>query len=394
MNQQSNLNTSLKQAFQAVANDIGKLRRRDQALKEQLSILNDKLQNVVSRDEFFRIVRKFDDDLKEMIDRDYLRGVEDQLKMTMRDMLELPERDIKKITHELDEVQTRQKKHEKSLAEQLKAMSKESSQSLKDMQKDASSRIKEIKNEFAKTENLKREVREVSSLKKALLTIDDTYASKKKLETAFDEIDEIYDLVEQIEKKALFDKDLDSYKKEVQRRLKKFDERIKDAEDLEEELVRKTKDIYTVEKHVDDVRKEQAVLANRMKLLDASKQIDSVHLTLLKEINKLDTKIASQREIMKELNMKLNDVIKTMNKQQPVPLRKTTKKVEKDTDRVIRKQQIQKLEKRSPEKKQQTFWMKVVDWFTEEIDEPDEKKPTVRKSNKSAKKTTKNGKKK
>lgn len=387
--QRNNFNASLKNAFQAVAKDVSKLRKRDQTLKNQLLTLTEKLQKTVTRDEFFRIVRKFDEDLKETIDRDQLRSTEEQLKLAIKDMLELPERNIKKLAKEMDEIQDKSKKQEKSLNEELKTMSKETSDSIKDIKKESSNKLKEIKNEFTKTENLKREVREVSSLKKALLNLDDKYAPKKKMENAFDEIDEIYDLVEQIEKKALFEQDLELYKKEVQKRLKKFNERIKDAEDLEEELVRKTKDIYTVEKHVDDVRKEQAVLNNRLKLLDNTTQIDNVQLGLLKEINKLETKVSSQREIIKELNIKINDVIKTMNKESSVNIRRTTKKIETDTDRVVRKQKIKKLEKKVPQK-QRTFWMKVVDWFTEEVEE----EPIPSKKPKQNEKTEKNRRKK
>ena len=137
-------------------------------------------------------------------------------------------------------------------------------------------------------------------------------------------------------------------------------------------------------------------MQNRMKLLDNTAQIDKVQVELMKEINKFDTRLVRQNETMKELNNKLNDIIKLVNKESSVPVRKFSEKrivgnVQEESEDI--KTRVKKLDKKQsskyqgitnentestkpqetisqkPKKEKKGVLNKVVDWFTEEVEE-------------------------
>ena len=381
----SNLNKSLKKAFAGVSKDMSKLRKRDQVLKDELVKLVDKVGKKVTKDEFYRIIRKIDDDMKETVHRDQLKGAEERIRAMAHEIIEVPQKKVDKINKRLD-----QEKEETS-----EAFNK-SKEDKKALEKQINDKIKDIKDEFARTENLKKEVKDVMNIKKSLLNLDERYAGKAKMDTAFEEIDEIYDLVEELENNALRKDDPESVKKDLQKTPGKFETRIKDAEDAEDELHRKTKDIYDAEKNIEQIRKDVSVMQNRMKLLDNTAQIDKVQVELMKEINKFDTRLVRQNETMKELNNKLNDIIKLVNKESSVPVRKFSEKrivgnVQEESEDI--KTRVKKLDKKQsskyqgitnentestkpqetisqkPKKEKKGVLNKVVDWFTEEVEE-------------------------
>ncbi len=379
----TNLDRSLKQAFSAVSKDVNRLRKRDNLLREEIAKLSDHLSAYVSEDEFSKNIQRLDEAIRPLASGEDLALKAGQLKAEIEQEREIRQNDIVQITDKITSLLKKQK----------------------DTEKDINSRIDSIRSEFKKTENLKHEVKEVREMKKALLNLDSMYASKKKLETSFEEIDEIYDLLEQLDKRSVKEDELNKFKKDVLSKVSKFDARIRDAEDAEDALARKVKDIYDVEKHVDAMDKtlmktdsrvaeleqlprrlaalerDAASIRGQMKKLDNSSQIEKTNLDLMREISKLDTRLTGQQESIKDINTKLNDVIKLFNKMSEVSVRKqpSPRSEKQESSRVQRKTQRLEREgsgKQQPEQAEEKkgLWTKILDWFTEEIDEEEERK--------------------
>ena len=441
-----NLDKSLRKAFSSVARDVERLRGRDNVIREELNKLADQLGNQVARDEFFKIVRRIDDDLKKSITPEELEALEDKMLKSIQKIAESPAKKVDKIQSEFKNLEENNKNFRKEIDEEFKV----------------------INDEFASTQDLKKEVKEVSKIKKSLLNLDERYAQNKKLDTCFDEIDEIYDIIENIESAFIKEKELDKFKKEITDKLQKFDKRVKVAEEIEEELVKKTKSLYDISKDIEGLKAKQKETKETISKLDNTKQIEEldtslrkdlgkldlrlngqketirelnksitkldkndtsmqdkifenktyiseVNLSILKEINKLDNKIIRQGEKTKEINDKLNDIIKIINKDNEIKLKKSSlssKNYYEDESKEL-KGKIKKLEsqvskqkkstdktKSQPEVKSsgKTVWMKVVDWFTEEVDDEEmiesktkalEDKSRKKQENKKSEKTIK-----
>lgn len=387
----SSLNKSLKKSFSGVSNDITKLNKKNYLLNEELLKLHEKSNLKIAKDEFYRIIKKIDEDMKEFVHQDLIKSTEARIKQRAEELIEIPNNNIYKLDKKLDDVKKEIKKADK----------------------ENSTLVKEIRADFSKTENLKREVREVSKLKKSLLNQDNKYALKSKVDNCFEEIDEVYDLIEELEAKTINSVELEKFKKELTSKIKKFEGRIADAEDIEAELTKKIKDIYSVDKKVEVVKKEITNLKRQIKTVDNSAKIEKVNIELLKEVSTLDTRIIKQNEVIKNLNNKLNDVITLFNKQSTeqgsgFKLRKMyesklteeDEKVSKNIKSKVKRAEASKSSssktpqaktvksKPVPAKKlaktktddsilpegepKKSIWIKVLDWFTEEVDEEED----------------------
>ena len=410
--QLENLDKSLRKAFSSVARDVERLKGRDNIIREEVAKLADKLDGQVSKDDFYKIVQRIDETLKDSISSEDIKSIEDRILKSTQKIVETPTKKISSIEKDFKNLDDENKLFKKEIDEEIKS----------------------INEEFANTENLKKEVKEVSKIKKSLLNLDERYAQNKKLDTCFEEIDEIYDLVEGFEKRFTSYENLEKFKKEISEKLNKFEKRIRDAEDVENELIKKTKDIYSLEKNVEQLRKQQNVMEDNIsnidnkneieklsisidkdfskrdlkinaqkeliqelknqskrfeksvfdaenKFLNTKSEISEVNLALLKEISKLETRLARESEQRREMSDKLNDLIKLVNKESEIKTRKLSTKAAnyyEDESREL-KNKINKLEKKISKNKsiettnssieQKTMWMKIVDWFTEDVDD-------------------------
>ncbi len=412
-----NLDKSLRKAFSAVARDVERLRGRDNIIREELVKLSDQLGNQVARDEFFKIIRRIDDELKKSITPEELEALEDKMLKSIQKIADSPMKKADKVQSEFKLLKEENNSFRKEIDEEFKI----------------------INDEFASTQDLKKEVKEVSKIKKSLLNLDDRYAQTKKLDVCFDEIDEIYDVIENLESSFIKNKELEKFKKEISNKLQKFDRRVKAAEDIEEELVKKTKSLYDISKDIDKLKQKHKEAEYEISKLDKTKQIEDlktslkkdldkldlrltgqkeatrdsnktisrleknqnslqeksieskthiseVNLALLKEINRLENKITKQSDKTKEINDKLNDIIKIINKDKEVKMKKSSfgpKNYYEDESKELRKKittlesQVSKNKKSTKASSKETevknsgktVWMKVVDWFTEEVDD-------------------------
>ncbi len=384
--QLANLNASLKKAFSAVSSDISKLNKKNSKLHEELDTISRKVSSRITNDEFYKLIKHLEDELSEKVDRDLLKSSEEQIKLRAEEIISIPNKNIKII---------------ESSIETLKA-------NIKTTDKKKEQELKKLQQEIKKSEQLKQEVKEVRNLKKYLLNLDKKFATKKKIETCFEEIDEVYDLIEELDTKSLRQTSLDSFKKEVNNKLKKFEKRVDDVEEIEEELHKKTKDIYSYEKKIESFKKEMIFLKQRIKVLENTPQIDykpqieKTNVSLLHEINKIDLKIINQNTYIKDIMQKMNELVKIVNNEigQTIPIKKMyesklseeehqTKKIKAKIKRIEKKYNIEDLDVPTPNKnkrtsrnelpemplgepKKKSIWSRIADWFTEEIDEDEE----------------------
>ncbi|MFP4117348.1 MAG: hypothetical protein ACLFTR_00330 [Candidatus Woesearchaeota archaeon] len=358
------LNRSLKQAFSDVARDMNKLRDRDEKLRNEIAKIAKELNQKIEHGDLDALADRLDKSMQNVATKNELKKSETEIRSVIEKATSIPDSRAKKIE------------------DSVKSMDDD----LNQLESDIETRLKELKSKISEIDELKKELKEMDGLKKSLEDMKKQFATTKSVENNQHDIEEIYQIMDAMESSFANKDEIERVRKDVQKRLKRFEEKIKDTEDTEEELARKTKDIYDIEKGVDNVKKDLTEVKAGMKHLDNSDEIDKTNKALMKEIGKIDSRITRQSDSIRRVNNKLNSLIKAIEKNTKFPGMKTSS-LEK-----IRKKPISKSNEKSYDEplsdKTPSIWSKIVDWFTEEVEEEPSQKES--KTSKASEKTNDN----
>lgn len=354
----ANFHATLKTSFQAVKDDISKLKRRDNSLREDIEEIKKLLPTTLNRDEFFEYVRKMDDQMSKAIDLDTLTKTQDKLSQDIHTS-------NSELNADLKELRT---VHEKQ-------------------HKDVMAKIEDIKSEMRKTEDLKREVREVRGFKKQVQDLEKTFAKKKLVDECFEEQDEIYDLIEELETRIIKKKDIEAYQKLVDDKLRKFRDQMNDSELVAEKLNKKLGDISDSERELRKLSDTLEKVSSRVDKIDKAE-----------EIRNLNTKFKEQNKIMQTFEKKLNELVDVTNAERESAIARlaetplyTKEELEEPKVEKIKKPEVRvpepvifrakkeaiaketpKIEEPEEGEERRGFFGRIVDWFFEEVPEEEE----------------------
>ena len=289
----TNLHSTLKSSFKAVSDDITKLKKRDSALRTEIDDLKKIAPNTVSRDEFFEYIKKVDDQMNRAIDIDSLTKTEETLSRSISDV-------TKKFDSDVSELSSNVQSNKDEIVKRMDSMEKE----FKKM-------FESIKSDMKKTEDLKKEVKEVRSFKKQVEDLERTFAKKKELDECFSEQDEIYDLIEDLESKILKKKDVEAFQKLVDDKLMKFKSQVNDVETVSEKLNAKMKDLDDYDRNISSLNDFSEKMTEKVAKIDKAEAIARLAL-----------KLKENAEVMKSFETKLNELVEIINKERDYEVEK------------------------------------------------------------------------
>jgi hypothetical protein len=365
----SNLHSSLKSSFQAVGDDVKKLRKRDVILKQEIDEIKKHIPSITTRDEFFNYVKKVDEQIEKAVDVDLLTKTHNELSTSISDTK-------KELNNDIIGIKDRLTTYENDFKETIEHAKNE-----------FSSKVDELKSELKKTENLKKEVKEVRNFKKELSELEKTYAKKKLVDDCFDEQDEIYELIENLEERMLRKKDVENFQKIVEDKLMKFNDQMKEVEDVSEKLNKKLKEIYEYEISLNKISETVDKVVSKLEKVSNDDKIKELHLMH-----------NDSKQAMKSFEVKLNEVIDWTNNENEKAISKLVgstyyaeeSNVEDLEVEKIKTPQIVLTQPKSPTKKvdfkvtkdssyktdesseNKSFFRKIIDWFFEEVDDDEE----------------------
>ena len=347
------LNKSLKQAFSDVARDMIKLKDRDERLREEISKIARELNYKIDQSEIDNLSKKITKSLENVATKNELKKSETEIKAIIEKAISIPDSRATKIENSVATMDN----------------------DLNQMEADVEQRLKEIKNEFSRVEVLEKGIKEIDTVKKSINEVDKKFADIKTVQNNQHDIEEIYQILDAMESTFVNKDEIERVRKDVQKRLKRFEEKIKDTEDTEEELARKTKDIYEIERNVQITRKEMIELRHTMKSLDNTEDIQKSERLTKKEIDRIDARLDRHTDSIRGLHNKINSLIKVIENSSKFPAVEISS-LEKIRKEPISKKKTAKVSKSYqdeedflPRKKNKSLWIKIADWFTEEVEE-------------------------
>ncbi|MFP4111612.1 MAG: hypothetical protein ACLFUO_01295 [Candidatus Woesearchaeota archaeon] len=373
----ANLHSTLKSSFGAVRDDITKLKKRDGTLKQELAEIRRNIANSVTRDEFFTYVKNLDEQIERSVDVATLNKTEAKIVQDFNTNFSSLNEDVTGLKDRFDTYHN------------------EFNSRVESLEKDFSKQLDDIRSEMKKTEDLKKEVKEVKSFKKQVSDLEKTFAKKKSLDEAFQEQDEIYDLIEELENRVLKKKDIESYQKLVDDKLKKFRDQMNEVEIVAENLNRKLKDLDDYERDIRKLGDSFSKISMQMDKLDPSDKVASIGIQLKENrsvLNAFEKKLNEVVDITNEANesqvermvsdefYKEGD-IEELDYEEPEPVKSDSIVLKSTQRRSSDKEEIRPLSdllvRDEEPKERKGFFARIMNWFFEEVPEDEDEEKSV-----------------